>query len=237
MKALGVVVARRGPTGTISYPELWAEPPLAFRPTPDGLFVAAAAAGPLGGDEVCIRIRVEAGASLRLTTVGATIALAGQPALPSTWRWDITLEAGARLAFDPEPTVVADGAWHVSEIDVAVAADAELRLREQVLLGRHGEAGGRWQGRLQVVRDGDEIIRQEHDTRGDSAVDAGPYGRGGSTAFGSWLHIGYGAGGSAVGVGWARMQLATPDAVLGVAVAQDAPTLRARLDDAAHDPR
>jgi urease accessory protein len=242
VKARGVIVARSGSSGGISYPTLWAEPPLALRPTPDALFVAAAAAGPLGGDEVVVDVLIESGASLRVSTVGATIALAGMVQAPSRWCWHFVVEAGARLEFVPEPTVVASRAWHRSEIEVALADDAQLLLREEIIFGRHGEQGGRWEGRLDVRRAGEQILVQEHDLSGESAVDRGAYGLGGASAFGSLVEVGgrMGAptsGGSASGAGWARMSLAVDNAVLGVAVATGAVELHERLDCAGQDPR
>lgn len=253
MKARGVIVARPGSSGRICYPTLWAEPPLALRPTPDALFVAAAAAGPLGGDKVVVDVRVEPGASLRITTVGATVALAGVGGAASRWCWHFVVEAGARLEFVPEPTVVASRAWHRSEIEVALAPDAQLVLREEVVFGRYGEQGGRWEGRLDVRRAGEQILLQEHDLDGESAADRGAYGLGGASAFGSLVEVGArtgtgpSSGGSASGTGWARMPLAVDNAalggealgiaVLGVAVASGAVALRERLACASQDPR
>lgn len=236
MRGAGLAViapARHGPR----YPTLAGEPPIAWRPTPDGLYLAASAAAPLGGDETCLEVRVLAGAHARIRTVGATVALPGCTPVASRTCWHIAVAAGAQLIFMPEPTVVATGAWHRSEIDVALAPGARLVLREQVVLGRHGEAGGRWQGRLAVRRGDTELVVQEHDVDGSSVVDRGPYGTGGATAFGSYLEIGCGAGGSLTGPGWARMPLAAGTGVLGVAVAADAVGLYDRLARAAQDPR
>jgi urease accessory protein len=237
MYARAVIVAEPGPAGTTRYPTLRSAPPLALRPTPEGLFVAASAGGPLGGDEVCVEVRVQAGAILRIRTVGATIALAGTPAAPSRWCWHFVVDVGGELAFVPEPTVVANGAWHLSEIDVTLAADARLFLREEVVLGRYGEIGGRWQGRLRITRAGEEVLVQEHDISGSSATDRGPYGVGDAAAFGNQIETRCAAAGSATGEGWARMPLAVADAVLGVAIAPDATTLRQRLEQAAQLPR
>ena len=240
MRAAVSVVAEadpRGHAGSVRYPILAAAPPLALRPTPHGLYLAASAAGPLGGDRVDIDVTVRAGATLVLRTVGAAIALPGNPGACSRLRWCLRVGDGAGLELLPSPTVIADGAWHASEVEVDLARSATLVLREQVVLGRHGERGGRWQSRTRVTREGQLVLAQDHDLDGADTASGGPYGMGGHSCFGSVTQIGRGTGGYATGGTWVRMPLAAADAVLAVAVARDAVALADCLDLAAQDPR
>ena len=113
------------------------------------------AATPLGGDDIEVRVIVEAGAHLDLGSVAATIALPSTRRVDSTMSWHIELGPGARLYLHPQPTVVAAGADHRSEIVVAMSDDAILTLAEDVQIGRAAElgdkdAGGHWEGGLHV---------------------------------------------------------------------------------------
>jgi urease accessory protein len=117
------------------------------------------AAGPLGGDEAVISVRVGAGARLTLRSAGATIVQ------PSTWapdsrlRLELRVDDGGRLDVAMEPTVVCAAAVHQARTVVELAGSGQVRLLEQVLLGRSGEPGGEWSGRLVVDRDGQPVLR------------------------------------------------------------------------------
>ncbi|MGW0038594.1 urease accessory protein UreD [Gordonia sp. NPDC003376] len=122
------------------------------------------AATPLGGDHIEVVIRIGAGAFLDLGSVAATIALPAADRPDSTARWHIEVGAGARLRVDPQPTVVAGGAHHRSDIVVVLDPDATLDLHEHVQIGRSGrfadtDAGGRWQGGLRVDLPGLPVLR------------------------------------------------------------------------------
>ena len=70
----------------------------------------SAAATPLGGDAIHIRVVVEAGRRLRVRTVAATVTLPG-PATPESHAfW--TLEVAGELDIDPQPTIVAATSRH-----------------------------------------------------------------------------------------------------------------------------
>lgn len=122
------------------------------------------AATPLGGDDIEVRVIVEAGAHLDLGSVAATIALPSSRRVDSTMSWHIELGARARLHLHPEPTVVAAGADHRSQVVVAMSDDAILTLAEDVQIGRSADlgdkdAGGRWEGGLHVDVDGMPALR------------------------------------------------------------------------------
>ena len=69
---------------------------LAARDTePDTVHLVSAAATPLGGDSVCVRIVVEPGALLRVRTAAATVTLPGPTTPESHAIW--TLEVAGEL--------------------------------------------------------------------------------------------------------------------------------------------
>lgn len=122
------------------------------------------AATPLGGDDIEVRVIVEAGAHLDLGSVAATIALPSSRRVDSTASWHIELGACARLHLHPEPTVVAAGADHRSQIVVTMSDDAILTLAEDVQIGRSAELGdkdadGRWEGATHVDIGGSPALR------------------------------------------------------------------------------
>lgn len=125
------------------------------------------AATPLGGDEIVVRIEVEPGAQLRLGSVAATIALPARDRPDSSARWEIAVGDGGRLRIDPQPTVVAGGAVHRSDITARLAAGATLDLHEHVQIGRAAsmtdatlvdrDRMGAWTGGLRVEVD-DQVV-------------------------------------------------------------------------------
>lgn len=138
---------------------------LAVRQTgPTAAHLIGTAATPLGGDHIDITVHVEAGAVLDLGSVAATIALPTRSRPDSTAHWSIRLDEGARLRLDPQPTVVAGGADHRSDIVVELAHGATLDLYEHVQIGRSAQhfaddATGRWSGGLHIDVGGAPLLR------------------------------------------------------------------------------
>jgi urease accessory protein len=130
---------------------------LAVRRTgPATVHLVATAFGPLGGDDAEIRLVVEDGAALTVRTVASAVALPARDGRPSAQR--ITAEVAGDLHLDPEPTVVARGAHHLADLRVMLGEAARLTAAERVLLGRTGEAPGRWTGTTRIERDGDPLL-------------------------------------------------------------------------------
>jgi urease accessory protein len=251
VRAAAELVAEAGPAGSLRLPVQRSQAPLILRRTADAVYLVSGAAGPLGGDALELRIEVRAGATLRLRTVAAAVALPGRYGEESRLTVTATVGAGGRLEYLPEPTVAADGAWHRTEVTVRLAADATLLLRDEVLLGRHGERGGACRTRLAVDRDSAlgwrPLLRHELDVSGADAASLGPAVLAGHRAAGMLLSIEPGAAdvadetgvvgvaGGAFGAGevvtpWvAVMPLAGPG-VLVTALAHDTRVLRQRLD-------
>ena len=215
-----------------------------LRRTPSAVYLVGGTAGPIGGDELSLRIAVGAGAVLRMRTAAASIALPGLDGAESVLRVSVSVAAGGRLEYLPEPVVVSEGARHATLVSVALAAGASLVFRDELLLGRHGEAGGVARTVLHVDYAGQPLLRQSVVVSGSDPVALGPAVLSSHRAVGSLLLAGPGAAvaGTAHGCGAGRatperavMPLAGPG-VLVTALADDAVTLRRRLGDTAGDP-
>lgn len=213
-----------------------------LRRTPDAVYLVSGAGGPLGGDLLDLRVDVREGAALRLRTVAASVALPGRDGQESVLTVTATVGAGGRFEFLPEPTVVADGARHRIELHLRLADGAALVLRDEVILGRHGERGGSCRARLRADLAGAPLLRHEIEVCGTDPASLGPAVLAGHRAAGSllWVEPSWGAQGgpaclsasgpgSAPGPGVAVMPLAGGPAVLVTALATDALTLRRRL--------
>jgi urease accessory protein len=183
------VVAVAGPGGVTRLPVLASQVPLVLRRTPDAVYVVGGAAGPIGGDELGLRISVGAGAFLRVRTAAAAIALPGPDGLESVLRINAEVEAGGRLEYLPEPLVVSAGARHATIIAVTLADGASLLLRDEVLLGRHGEGGGTARSVLRVDCAGRPLLRQALEVSGTDPALLGPAVLAGHRAVGSLLRV------------------------------------------------
>lgn len=232
------IEAVTGPDGTIRLPVLSSQAPLVLRRTPSAVYLVGGAAGPIGGDELSLSIAVGSGAFLRIRTAAASIALPGLDGAESVLRVSVSVAAGGRLEYLPEPVVVSQGARHATLVSATLAAGAALVLRDELLLGRHGEAGGAARTVLRVDYAGQPLLRQSVEVSGSDPVALGPAVLSGHRAVGSLLLAGAAVdgGGTEGGAGAGRatperavMPLAGPG-VLVTALARDAVALRRRLD-------
>lgn len=164
--------------------------PLVLRRTAEAVYLVGAAGGPVGGDRLELRIEVRAGAALRLRTVAATVALPGPGGTESVLTVTASVEAGGTLEYLPEPTVVADGARHLTDISVDLAAGASLTLRDELILGRHNERGGACRTRLRVDYDHMPLLRHEVAVDGTDEISLGPAILAGRRAYGTMLYAG-----------------------------------------------
>jgi urease accessory protein len=115
-----------------------------------GVFVNTAG-GIAGGDRFDIDIRAGEGTHLTLTTAAAEkVYRAGGPA--ALLNIALKAEAGAKLSWLPQETILFDRARIARRIDIDLAEDAQLLLCEIVVFGRsamgermlHGEFIDRW---------------------------------------------------------------------------------------------
>jgi urease accessory protein len=183
------IVAVAGPDGVTRLPVLASQVPLVLRRTPDAVYVIGGAAGPIGGDDLSLRISVAEGAFLRVRTAAASIALPGPDGLESVLRLSVSVGPGARLEYLPEPVVVTAGARHATVVSVSLDEGASLLLREELLLGRHGEDGGATRLVLRVDYAGRPLLRQSLEVRGTDDASLGPAVLAGHRAVGTLLHV------------------------------------------------
>ena len=229
------VLAEAGPGGVTRLPALRSLAPLVLRRTPEAVYLVSAAAGPLGGDQLSLTITVRAGASLCLRTVAASVALPGPDDAESVTTVTVSVAAGGCLEYLPEPAVVADNARHATDIRVTLAEGASLVLREELILGRHGERGGSYRASLRVDYAGRPLLRQFLEVSGTDDAARGPAVLAGHRACGTLLRVGQGQERADTGAATrpgpqaAVMPLPAGPAVLVTALANDAVTLRQRL--------
>lgn len=179
MRARARLVVERDDTGRSTVRELRSACPLTLVPSPPGLHedpettlvhLVGSAAAPLGGDDLELDVHVGPGARLCLTGIGATLALPGQHPGPSRMSVTLHVADAARLEYRTEPTIIAADADHHSELRVDLAADAGLRCREVLVLGRTGEHPGRLHSHTRVHRAGTTLLHQQLDV-GDEDLD------------------------------------------------------------------
>lgn len=242
VSAWAQIVAVAGAGGATRLPVLASQVPLVLRRTPDAVYVVGGAAGPVGGDELGLRITVGPGAFLRVRTAAASVALPGPDGLESVLRVSVGVGAGGRLEYLPEPVVLAARARHATIITVALAAGASLLLRDEMLLGRDGEDGGAGRSVLRADYGGRPLLRQSLEVSGTDPACLGPAVLAGHRAVGTLLQVSPAADGASPGTAVADgltgstghdecvavLTLAGP-AVLVTALARDAVTLRRRL--------
>jgi urease accessory protein len=115
-------------------------------------------AGPLAGDRAEIDIEVGAGAALELVGNAATLAY---PA-PSPARHEVRvrLGAGARLAWLPEPLILAADCNLESSIQLELEVGSAALVRELVVLGRHGERPGYYRSQLRCELEGRPVLHE-----------------------------------------------------------------------------
>lgn len=196
--------------------------------------LVGAMSAPLGGDRIGVDVTAEAGAALRIDSTAATIALPGRIPEPAYYDVRLTLGAGARVHWLPEPLISARGSELYQSLRVDMAADARLVLRDEQVLGRTAEEPGRLSTRLTVHRAGRPLLDQQLDHGPGVPGWDGPAVLGGHRAVGQLLVVDPEPGrlpreAAVLGEGTVLTPLAGPG-VLVTAVASDALQLRRALD-------
>ena len=190
MRASARIVAEQGTRRRTRCTTLRSSPPISFRDTPDGLHIVGSAAGPIGGDDVHLDITVAAGASLTIRTVAAQVVLPGPHGAPSFSTIGATVGDGATLRWLPGPVVLATGCDHRATVALSLAATATVVWREEVVLGRAGEAGGSLLQRLRVDRGGRPLLRNDLALGPVWPGASGPAAGGDATVVGTVLVVG-----------------------------------------------
>ncbi|MFE1551812.1 urease accessory protein UreD [Streptomyces sp. NPDC058718] len=147
-------------------PLLESDGPLALRRTRAAagwtrVTVVGAMSAPLGGDRLAIETDVRDGARLLVDSAAATLALPGRSAEPATYDLRIAVGEEGVLRWLPEQLVSARGSDLRMRTIVELAPTARLVLREEQILGRHGERPGTLVTRLTVRRAGRPLLDQE----------------------------------------------------------------------------
>ncbi|MBY0441125.1 MAG: urease accessory protein UreD [Mycobacteriaceae bacterium] len=136
---------------------------------PDTVHLVSAAATPLGGDTINIRLIVEPGARLNVRSAAAALVLPGPHTTTSQACWE--LDVSGILDVDLQPTVVAATARHMSSAVVRLCDEGQLRFRERVQIGRSGERAGFWSGSLRADRQGRPVLRHRMELGAGSLAD------------------------------------------------------------------
>ncbi|MGW4233024.1 urease accessory protein UreD [Streptomyces sp. NPDC004980] len=169
VKATARMTAVPDGRGGTALPVLESEGPLALRRTrsPEPGYarvtVVGAMSAPLGGDRLAIEARAEDGALLAADSAAATVALpgAGPDAGRASYDLRLSVGEGAELRWLPEQLISACGSELDQSTRVELAATARLVLREEQILGRHGEDTGSLTTRLIVRRAGRPLLDQQ----------------------------------------------------------------------------
>jgi urease accessory protein len=139
------------------------------RTDPDTVHLVSAAANPLGGDTICVRVVVEPGARLRLRNAAATVVLPGAATSTSHACWQLDVAGEADI--DLRPTIVAADARHHTETQLRLTGGGAVRLRERVQIGRCGERQGFWSGTLHADVDCAPLLRHRIELGRGSVAD------------------------------------------------------------------
>ena len=189
-------------------------------PAGERVHLVHAAGGPLGGDDLALSVDIGPGARLAVHSAGATLVQPGAATeAPARWTVDLRVGADGRLHWAPEPTVVSDRAALESAVRVTLAPGAAATVRETVVLGRHGQRGGRYAGALHVAVGEVPLLAHTTVLDGADAALRGPAGTAGARAVGTLVRAGAlplpaEAAGESDGVRWAWTLLDGPGAVL-----------------------
>ncbi|QYG94029.1 urease accessory protein UreD [Iamia sp. SCSIO 61187] len=213
---------------------LRSEAPLLLRLAPGGrAHLVGGAAGPLGGDDLALAIRVGALARLEVRGVAAMLAQPGPAG--GRGRLVVTADVGedGHLDWDVQPTIVVAGADLDVDLRIALASGATLRWREELVLGRSAEQPGRVRTRVRLTEGGRTTLDHRQVAGGAPGPWDGPGDLGGHRWLGSELRVGRGPAArpplASHGARAADLVLAS-GAVLAVATATDRRTGLPALD-------
>lgn len=227
-----IVAERRGEATRLA--TLRSDPPVALRPAGSAVYLAASAAGPIGGDGVHLDLTVGPGAELEVRSVAAALAFPGPSPGWSTTTTAARVGADGELRWLVDPTVLVKGCDHRADARIELSPGARLVWREEVVLGRSGEPSGSVCQRLRIDRAGRPLLRTGHAVGPAWPASTGPAGTGGHRALGTLVVVGPAAGRAAVPAPRGRALVARAelagDAVVVLAVAPTARALREALD-------
>jgi urease accessory protein len=150
-----------------------------------GVSLVGGAAGPLGGDHLRLDIDVGTGATLIVKAVAATLVLPGPHGKESSSEVNINVAAGGTLVWLPGRQILAENCRHRAATQIDLDPTARLFMREELVLGRHGESPGAVRQRLRVACGGRAVYDQELAVGEGAPGWDGPAVTGGRRALGS----------------------------------------------------
>ena len=100
--------------------------------------------------------------------------LAFPAAVPARQRLRARLEPGGRLAWLPEPLILAAGCNLESSVELELEAGAAAVTRELVVLGRHGEEAGRYESELRCELEGRPLLHEAVRIDGPGSAHSSP---------------------------------------------------------------
>jgi len=210
-------------------------PPVAFRATPEAVYLVGTAASPVGDDKVIIDVEVEAGAALKVRSAASMIAWASAG---SSLEVNVSVGRGGYLDWHLQPMIASAGCSFSQRVSAKLADGAALRWTEEIVLGRHGEQPGRLSLRLDVDIDDNPLLRHQLELGPGVPGWDGLAELGANRAVGLILlagagiaKAGRGTPSPGAGAGWAVMSLEGPG-VLVSAIGPDLARLRLGLDEA-----
>jgi urease accessory protein len=133
------------------------------------IHIVAGAAGPLGGDDLELDVRVGKGARLEVCSAAASIVLGSlpgpgpgpsRPDRPSRLRITADVAEGGELVLTPGTVLLTRRGHHRSTTEVTVAEGGRLLARELLVLGRSGETGGTGSFQVRLDVGGRPAVRQ-----------------------------------------------------------------------------
>ena len=197
-------------------------PPLVLRRTgTERVHLVQVGGGPLGGDRLALDVDLGPGRCLELRTAAATVVQPGRGGGHATFDVEVALAPGSHLTWRPEPTVVCDGADWRPRLVADVADGAGLQVREQLVLGRSGQDGGRAASGLRVHAHGRALLASTTVVDGADPALSGPGGTAGARSVGTLLLAGTAlpptvpdTSGEDAGVTWAWTALDGPGVLL-----------------------
>ncbi|MBP3037330.1 urease accessory protein UreD [Arthrobacter sp. zg-ZUI100] len=119
----------------------------------------------LGGDGVRIQVSVGPGVTLEVVEPAGLVAYDAD-LVPSRWVLEAELGEGSALIWDGASFVAASGSNVQRETRLRLAAGARALIRETLVLGRSGEAGGRLRSITRVTGEDGDLLYEDLDLTG-----------------------------------------------------------------------
>lgn len=198
MHAVARVAAEADEAGVTRVSGLRSEPPLLLRHAPATgpaatgpavVYLLGGAAGPLGGDDLHLRIVVGERSRLRIEGIAASIALPARSGAASRVTVTATVARGGELHWLPEQLIAAHGCHHFAMSNVELEEGARLLWREELICGRHEEPPGDLTAGTSVTYAGKPLLRQALQIGPAAPYWDGPGVLGGAKATGSLLGV------------------------------------------------